>query len=63
MSEMTDKCAHLTCHCPAHMDSGYCCDRCEMGTGDDETGCQCGHAECQANTSTTGILLRPVKPL
>ncbi len=57
MSEMTDKCAHPSCHCPARMDIEYCSESCELAKDDDESGCQCGHAECHSRTSTTGILL------
>lgn len=55
MSEMTDKCAHPSCHCPARMDTEYCSEACETAKDDEETGCQCGHAECHSRASTTGI--------
>lgn len=55
MSEMTDKCAHSLCHCPAHMDTEYCSEYCEFADDEEETNCQCGHAECHAIASTTGI--------
>ncbi len=44
---MTDKCEHRTCHCPAHMENEYCSDYCETAADDFETGCHCGHPECQ----------------
>lgn len=56
MPEMTDKCAHPPCHCPARMDTEYCSEACEVAKDDEETGCQCGHAECHWNyASTAGI--------
>ncbi len=55
MSEMTDKCAHPACHCPARMDTECCSEACELAQHDEETGCQCGHAECHTIASTTGI--------
>lgn len=45
---MTDKCEHRTCHCPARMDIEYCSQYCETAGDDFETGCRCGHAECQS---------------
>lgn len=54
MSEMTDKCAHASCHCPAQMDNDYCSEYCETADDDIETGCQCGHPECHLlHTSPT----------
>jgi hypothetical protein len=47
MNEITDKCAHAACHCPARMDSGYCCEYCKTAEDDFERGCLCGHPECQ----------------
>lgn len=55
MSEMTDKCAHPSCHCPARMDIEYCSEFCEQAEDDAEIGCQCGHAECHSRASTTHI--------
>lgn len=54
MSEMTDKCAHPVCHCPANMDTEYCCEYCEVTKTEEENACQCGHPECQAWHSTSG---------
>jgi hypothetical protein len=53
MTEMTDKCAHAACHCPARMDSGYCGEYCKTAEDDFETGCQCGHPECQLARAET----------
>ncbi len=36
MSEMTDKCAHPSCHCPARMDTEYCSESCELAKDEDE---------------------------
>ena len=56
MSEMTDKCAHPSCHCPAHMDTEYCSEYCELAEDDEEeSGCRCGHAECHSVASTKNI--------
>lgn len=56
MSEMTDKCAHPACHCPAHMDTEYCSEYCELAEDEEEeSGCRCGHAECHSVASTTGV--------
>jgi hypothetical protein len=47
MAEMTDKCAHAHCHCPAGRDTGYCSEYCETAAAEEkETACQCGHPEC-----------------
>lgn len=48
MPEMTDKCAHPSCHCPAQMENDYCSEYCESAEGDLETGCRCGHPECHS---------------
>jgi hypothetical protein len=37
------------------MDIEYCSEYCELAQDDEETGCQCGHAECHSVASTTGI--------
>jgi hypothetical protein len=62
MSEMTDKCAHPLCHCPARMDTEYCSEFCAQASVEAEAGCQCGHAECHyLHTSTVGIPLQPAE--
>lgn len=40
MPEMTDKCAHPSCHCPARMEKDYCSEYCELAEADLETGCR-----------------------
>lgn len=47
MSEPTEKCANPACHCPAHLDTGFCSEYCESAEHKVELGCHCGHAECE----------------
>jgi hypothetical protein len=44
--EKTDKCANPDCHCPALIGGEYCSEYCENPDRDIETGCRCGHPEC-----------------
>jgi hypothetical protein len=50
MFEKTDTCAHPSCDCPAPAGGDYCSDYCSREDDDFETGCQCGHPECQVKT-------------
>jgi hypothetical protein len=48
VTEQTDKCANLACHCPASAGSQYCSEQCELKDNDPETGaCRCEHVECR----------------
>jgi hypothetical protein len=46
---MTDKCAHRICSCPARADTGYCGNYCATVSKDPDAGavCGCGHPECK----------------
>ena len=47
MAEKTDLCAHAGCQCSAPAGGDYCSDYCFLNENDLETGCRCGHPECQ----------------
>ncbi len=48
MSEQTDKCANLPCHCPVSAGKLFCSEQCEQSENDPDTGgCRCDHVECQ----------------
>jgi len=46
---ITDKCAHKICSCPARADTGYCSGYCMTASKDPDVGavCGCGHPECK----------------
>ncbi len=48
----TDKCMHRTCNCPTRDGGDYCSDQCMLNEDDPETGCRCGHPECQTKVMT-----------
>ena len=47
---ITDKCAHKICSCPARADTGYCGGYCMTASKDPDAGavCGCGHPECKS---------------
>ncbi len=47
MPEITEKCAHPRCKCPAQTVGGYCGEFCKNAMRSDEIECKCGHAECK----------------
>jgi hypothetical protein len=47
MAEKTELCAHKGCNCAAPAGGDYCSDNCSLDESDLETGCRCGHPECQ----------------
>lgn len=51
MIQQTEQCAHSACNCPARADNEYCSDHCATHKDNTETGCQCGHPECQAQAA------------
>lgn len=55
MPEMTDKCAHSICHCPARMENGYCSEYCEHAEDELETGCRCDHPECHLAQASVAL--------
>ena len=60
---MTDKCAHKICSCPARADTGYCGNYCMTASKDPDAGavCGCGHPECktgdEGGDETVGVEL------
>lgn len=55
MPEMTDKCGHSICHCPARMETDYCSEYCETAADDLETGCRCDHPECHSAQASIAV--------
>jgi len=47
MAEKADLCAHAGCERSALAGGDYCSDYCFLNEYDLETGCRCGHPECQ----------------
>jgi len=49
LENMTEKCAHKICSCPARADTGYCGGYCMTASKDPDAGivCGCGHPECK----------------
>jgi hypothetical protein len=47
MAEKTELCAHKGCYCAAPAGGDYCSDYCSLDENDFESGCRCGHPECQ----------------
>jgi hypothetical protein len=54
MTTQTDKCMHPSCNCPAMAGADYCSDECIRNKDDLESGCQCGHPECQTTVLPAG---------
>jgi hypothetical protein len=54
MSSQTDKCMHASCNCPATAGADYCSDQCMLNEDDPDTGCLCGHPECQTTVLPAG---------
>jgi hypothetical protein len=58
MAERTDQCAHAGCNCAAPAGGDYCSDYCSLNENDLETGCRCGHPECQMGGPISETKLR-----
>jgi hypothetical protein len=49
-AEERQTCAHPICNCPRPDGANYCSSYCQAGGAVEEIACNCGHADCAAQT-------------